>query len=279
MGAMTQAHAQVQKPLQTSRPWLTVAGCMGGGVLAAVVVLLVVAAILVVVLFFPRLVGLGGGDAPPTAFLTAIGELRKAPALKVATREISVRVDVTVPTEASVGPWLGEWLGWKVELGRTTAEVVAPSNTVQYIVPLQVDGVAVETPVSFGKRGGEPVWRVVLPPPRVDATLVEVQSDPRRLRVEVDRDWVDHLVGDDSARDAALASIRAAVIRQASSEVAMFEVREKGRAVVADMIRALLPAEHRGRRIEVRWSDESGQAEEALTSVGDGDGADRDQDH
>jgi hypothetical protein len=56
-------------------------------------------------------------------------------------------------------------------------------------------------------------------------------------------------------------------------------VREKGRAVVADMIRALLPAEHRGRRIEVRWSDESGQAEEALASVGDGDGADRDQDH
>jgi hypothetical protein len=63
-------------------------------------------------------------------------------------------------------------------------------------------------------------------------------------------------VGDDSARDAALAAIRAAVIRQASSETAMFEVREKGREVVADMIRALLPADLRDRRIEIRWSDE-----------------------
>ena len=62
--------------------------------------------------------------------------------------------------------------------------------------------------------------------------------------------------GDDSARDAALAAIRAAVIRQASSETAMFEVREKGREVVADMIRALLPADLRDRRIEIRWSDE-----------------------
>lgn len=253
---MTQPHEQVQKPLQTSRPWLTVLGCMGGSAIAAFAMLLLAVAALVVVVFFPQLVGLGGGGAPPAAFLTAIGELRKAPALKVATREIAVRVDVTVPTEASIG----SWLGWKVELGRTKAEVVAPGNTVQYIVPLQVDGVAVETPVAFegaGKgEGGAPVFVVVLPPPRVDLTLVEVQSDPRRMRVEVDRDWVDHLVGDDSARDAALAAIRAAVIRQASSETAMFEVREKGREVVAGMIRALLPAELRDRRIEIRWSDE-----------------------
>ena len=258
MDAMTQAHEQVQKPLQTSRPWLTVLGCMGGSAVAAFAVLLLAVAALVVVVFFPQLVGLGGGGGPPAAFLTAIGELRKAPALKVATREIAVRVDVTVPTEASIG----SWLGWKVELGRTKAEVVAPGNTVQYIVPLQVDGVAVETPVAFEGEGegdgdgGAPVFLVVLPPPQVDVTLVEVQSDPRRMRVEVDRDWVDHLVGDDSARDAALAAIRAAVIRQASSETAMFEVREKGREVVADMIRALLPAELRDRRIEIRWSDE-----------------------
>ena len=37
----------------------------------------------------------------------------------------------------------------------------------------------------------------------------------------------------------------------------MFEVREKARATVAEMIRALIPANERGRVVRVRWSDES----------------------
>lgn len=247
-------------PLQTSRPWLTVAGCVGGGVLACALVILLLLAAIVVVWFFPGLIG--RGERGPTAFIAAIGELRKAPALRVATREIAVHVDASVPTEATLRAWLVPvGPGWTLELGRTKVDIFAPGNTVQYIVPLEVDGRRIEPAVRFdGPSGdGRPEggsWVVTLPPPQVDPSLVEVQSDPRKIRIEVDRDWVDHVVGDDQARDSALAAIRAAVLRQASSETALFEVREKARVVVADMIRALLPDEYRDRSILVRWNDE-----------------------
>jgi len=36
----------------------------------------------------------------------------------------------------------------------------------------------------------------------------------------------------------------------------MFEVREKARATVVEMLRALLPEDLRDRPIRIRWSDE-----------------------
>lgn len=234
--------------LATSRPWLSVAGCLGGGVVGLVlsfVALLVIG----VIVFFPDL--LQPSRQRQAVFLSALGELREAPVLRVATREISVRVEASVGTQTEVRPWLlpiGP--GMKVEIGRTRATVVSPENIAQYVVDL--DGPDGGPTVSFD---GETVV-FTLSPPRVDEALVEVQSDPSKLLVDVDRDWADHLLRDDRARDEALAAIRAEVVRAASSGPAMFEVREKGRAVVADMVRALVPEKWRGERIVVRWADE-----------------------
>ena len=36
----------------------------------------------------------------------------------------------------------------------------------------------------------------------------------------------------------------------------MFEIREKARGTVAEMIRALLPPEYKDCDIEIRWSDD-----------------------
>jgi len=242
---MTSAEGTSQKVLQTNRPWLVVAGCLGGGFVGALFAAVLVAAVAVVLVFFPDLVPFGRSSSR-MAFVQAVGELRKSPSLRVATREIAVRVDAVQAFRVPTG------ISAPVEIGRTTVEVYAPGNIVQYIVPLEEDGQAVTVVVDANDDG----WTVILPPPRVDTRLVEVQSDPSRLKVEVDRDWADHVFGDDAARDEALATIRKAVIREASGPTAMFEVREKSRAVVADMIRALLPAEHRGRPIAVRWTDD-----------------------
>ena len=240
------------KALATNRPWLAVAGCLGGGVVAGIVCAIIVIAVIVFFVFFP---GYFSGKPGPTAFIAALGELRKAPALRVATREIAVRVDASVPTEVTVRAWLVPiGPGWTLQTGRTKAEVYAPGNTVQYIVPLDPKS---DIPVRFSGAGDDRAWTVTLPPPRVDETLVEVQSDPRKMRIAIDRDWVDHVVGDDAAKNAALAAIRAAVVQQASSETALFEVREKARTVVADMIRALLPEQFRDRKIVVQWSGEA----------------------
>ncbi|MCE2884058.1 MAG: DUF4230 domain-containing protein [Planctomycetaceae bacterium] len=242
-------------PLATNRPWLAVAGCLGGGTLAIGAAMLLLVAAVVLLVLVPDI--LSPSRRHTAMFISALGELTEAPALKVATREIAVRVDASTPTEATLRAWLVPiGPGWKVEVGRTKVELVAEGNRVQYIVPLEVDGARVEAGVEgdFGDSDVELV--VTLPPPRVDESLVEVQSDPKRLRIEIDRDWADHVVGDDRARDEALAAIREAVIREASSEIAMFEVREKARATVVEMLRALLPEELRDRPIRIRWSDE-----------------------
>ncbi|MFN9126859.1 MAG: hypothetical protein ACK5WD_13655, partial [bacterium] len=81
------------EPLATNRPWVAVAGCLGGGILTGFVAVLVIAAILVFV-FFPQALGIGPG-ATQTAITTAVGELRRAPALRVATRKVAVEVDAS----------------------------------------------------------------------------------------------------------------------------------------------------------------------------------------
>ena len=244
------------EPLATSRPWLTVAGCLGGGAVAAALAVLLVAAAAILVLFPDLLTS----RTPGERFIAAVGELRKAPALRVATREIAVRVEVSLPREFKLRlPFLPFGPAFEFEAGRTTVAIVAPENVVQYVVPLgDASGHGDRTPDTRESEAtdGEGAWIVVLPPPRLDESLVEVQSDPRRLSVEVDRDWADHLLGDDRAREEALAAIREAVVREASSETATFEVREKARATVAEMIRALLPEDLRSRAIRVRWTDE-----------------------
>jgi hypothetical protein len=238
------------RPLQTSRPWITVAGCLGGGALTVFVVALIVI-VLVVLLLFPDLVDFSGGQRAMRArVLTALGELSEKPALRVATREIAVQVEVAIPTEVKVRPWIipiGP--GYDLTIGQTKATVTSQGNTVQYVVPLRQK----EWTVRFD--GDDTV--VTLPPPVVDDSVVEVQSDPARIEIDIDRDWADHILGDDSARNAALAAIRKAVVEQAASPVAMFEVREKSRKTVADMIRALiLDEKYRERRIKVRWTDD-----------------------
>lgn len=245
---MTEGSPQ-PKPLATTRPWLTVAGCLGGGVVTAFAFLIVVL-VIAVLLLFPQVFGLGGDSrAMQARFLSALGELAERPALRVATREIAVEVEVVVPTEVAWRPWIvpiGE--GYEVEVGRTTATVRSSSNVAQYVIPLG-DG---EWVVRFD---GDVAF-VTLPPPVVDVSVVEVQSDPSKMEIRLDRDWADHLVRSDEARDAALAAVRKAVVAEASSSVAMFEVREKARTVAADMIVALIDARHRPARVVVRWSDE-----------------------
>ncbi len=265
--------------LATNRPWLAVAGCLGGGTLAIVFAMLLLVAALVFLFFNPDVLSSKGRQK--ALFVSALGRLTEAPALKVATREIAVRVDASTPTEATLRAWLVPiGPGWKIELGRTKVEIVAEGNRVQYVIPLEKDVESEERPsrtivdgdrvqITPHNREGvkaELAWNlddpkaevvVTLPPPRVDETLVEVQSDPKRLRIQIDRDWADHVVGDDRARDEALAAIRAAVVREASSEIAMFEVREKARATVVEMLRALLPEDLRDRPIRIRWSDEA----------------------
>ena len=238
------------QPLQTNRPWITVAGCLGGGVVTVIVIVLVIA-LLVLFFLFPGILDFGArqNQGMTARLVTALGELSEKPALRVAMREIAVQVEVAMPTKVTWRPWLVPvGPGVDMQIGQTTATVTAPSNTVQYIVPIQRS--------NWRLQVDDGAATVTLPPPVVDESVVEVQSDPAKLEITIDRDWADHIIGDDAARNAALAAVRKAVVEQASSPVAMFEVREKARKTVAEMLRALVDERFRPVRIIVRWTDD-----------------------
>ncbi|MFZ9881486.1 MAG: hypothetical protein ACO3QC_08810 [Phycisphaerales bacterium] len=191
--------------LATSRPWIPVAGCVGGGAVFVLLACALIVGAVALFVFFPDLVG--GGDRPAKAqFLSALGELERAPALRVATREVNVRVDAMVPTEATLRPWLVPvGPGLRVEVGRTQVEIVAEGNRVQYVIPLGgVEGAGSRIEKSFVGAGDDLTLVLTMPPPQVDETIVDIQSDPRRLKLQIDRDWVDHVVGDHPARALAL---------------------------------------------------------------------------
>jgi hypothetical protein len=241
------------KPLQTNRPWLTVAGCLGGSVLTLVIIALVLLLVVLWVLF-PDWFDFGQRQRTVQArVIGALGELAEKPALRVATREIAVQVEVKMPTEVTWRPWvLPIGRGFDLKVGETTATVTSPSNTVQYVVPLDhMNRARIAGPDG---TGAVTIW---LPPPVVDGALVDVESDPSKIDIAINRDWADHVFRSDAARNAALAAVRESVVQQASSPVAMFEVREKSRKTVAEMIRALIDDKHRPEQIIVRWTDES----------------------
>jgi hypothetical protein len=58
---MAEATPTQPRALQTSRPWLTVAGCLGGSVLSMALVVIVLAVVAVWV-FFPEWLPFGGGS-------------------------------------------------------------------------------------------------------------------------------------------------------------------------------------------------------------------------
>jgi len=51
---MHPANGQPRKALQTNRPWLTVAGCLGSGFLGVALIAVAAIAVVVVVVFFPH---------------------------------------------------------------------------------------------------------------------------------------------------------------------------------------------------------------------------------
>jgi len=53
---------QPTKPLATTRPWLTVAGCLGGGMVTALVAILL-AVLIALFIFYPSFFGRGPAGA------------------------------------------------------------------------------------------------------------------------------------------------------------------------------------------------------------------------
>lgn len=148
------------------------------------------------------------------SLLTALGDLRPDGGLVVGWREVQARVFTDRTTSIGV-------FGVQVPLGSVRVELDVPGNRVQYLLP-EGDG------WSASALDAKTILLTV-PPPAVNDRVVEVQSDPSRIRVTIDNDWMEHIIPSGGDIDKAKALIRAAVIEAGGSRPALAEVRLEAR--------------------------------------------------
>jgi len=148
------------------------------------------------------------------SLVTALGDLRADGGLVIGWREVQARVLADRTT--SIGAF-----GVQVPIGSVRVELDVSGNRVQYLLPAG-DG------WSARALDGKTVLLTV-PPPVVNDRVVEVQSDPSRIRVTIDNDWMEHIIPSGGDIDRAKALIRAAVIEAGGSRPALAEVRLEAR--------------------------------------------------
>lgn len=148
------------------------------------------------------------------SLLTALGDLQPDGGLVVGWREVQARVLTDRTT--SIGAF-----GIQVPIGSVRIELDVPGNRVQYLLPAG-DG--------WNARALDAnTVLLTVPPPVVNDRIIEVQSDPSRIRVTIDNDWMEHIIPSGGDIDKAKALIRAAVLEAGGSRPALAEARLEAR--------------------------------------------------
>lgn len=173
-----------------------------------------------------------------TTLTSALGDLEPQGGFLVGWRTIDTRATMDSTTR---------WL-W-IPVGAVHIELDVTGNLAQYLIP---------TSGGWNAQAiSEGVVVMTVPPPIVNDKVVEVQSDPAKIRVIIDNDWAEHLIPSGSDIDKAKRLLRASVIETASSKPALAEVRLEARAKTASFFTELFTRSI-GRPITVivQFSDE-----------------------
>ncbi len=173
-----------------------------------------------------------------TTLTSALGDLEPQGGFLVGWRTIDTRVKMDSTTR---------WIG--IPVGAVHIELDVPGNRAQYLIP--ANGGWDAQAISDG------VIVMTLPPPIVNDKLVEVQSDPAKIRVIIDNDWAEHLISSGGDIDNAKRLLRQSVIETASSKPALAEVRIEARAKAASFFAELFTRSiGRPVTVIVQFSDE-----------------------
>lgn len=159
-----------------------------------------------------------------TIIQTSVTRLRQEAKLVVLSADVTVEVTRTS----------SKILWERLDLGDTVATVRTRGNRAQYFVPLE----KIEDR-DFQINGGNVV--VTVPEPRVDETIVEVQSDPEEIEIRTEIGWgrLDRRSGE-LARAEARRGMREAVISEAKSPVYVELARKNAKEKVSALLTPLL---------------------------------------
>lgn len=161
-----------------------------------------------------------------TVIQTSVSRLRQESKLVVLSAEVTVEVTRTS----------SKILFDMFDLGDTVVTLRAKGNRAQYYIPLEKVS-ADDFRLSSDKQS----LTVFLPAPRVDDSIVEVQSDPGQVEIKTEVGWarLDKHSGE-LARDEAKRSLRAAIISEAKTPVFVELARKNAREKVGDLLGPLV---------------------------------------
>ena len=179
-----------------------------------------------------------------TTVMSALGELHKSSKLVVMTASI----DVSIVRESR------KTILWDLlDLGTTTVSIDLPDNKVQFYIPM--DGLSRD---SFNYDGSK--LSVTVPAPVPDEEIVEVQSDPRRIRVRTDVGWGRlRSRSGEQLRQEALTEIRSHVLAQAKAEPLRLAAESAAATELRSILGGLTAALREGVTLEIRFVPPAGR--------------------
>ncbi len=175
-----------------------------------------------------------------TVIQTSLEKLRDETKLVVFTADVAVMVTKFSEKKMLYG---------KVDLGTTTVRLRALGNKAQIIIPLKNLSSA-----DFKYDEAAEQLSVTLPPPRVDESLVEVQTDPTFYELETDVGWarLDRFSGD-FLREQARRDLRPAVIAEARHPRIIKMAEESGRQKITALLEASIKPLRPGATVRVEF--------------------------
>jgi len=160
-----------------------------------------------------------------TVIQTSLEKLKDESKLVVFTANVSVMITKFSEKKTLYG---------KLDLGTTTVRLRASGNKAQLIIPLKNLAAS-----DFQYDEAADQLTVTLPPPRVDESLVEVQTDPTYYELETHLGWARlNTFSGGFLREQARRDLRPAVIAEASHPRIIKMAEESGQQKIAALLEA-----------------------------------------
>jgi hypothetical protein len=177
-----------------------------------------------------------------TIIQTSLNRLRDESKLVVYTADVSVMITKYSEKKVVYG---------KLNLGTTTVRVRAAGNKAQIIVPLKSLATS-----DFRYNETDRHLTVTVPAPRVDESLVEVQTDPTFYEVQTEVGWarLNKLSGD-FLREQARRDLRPAVILEANQPHVIDLAKKSAQEKIAALLEPTIKAVEPNARVSIRFKD------------------------
>jgi hypothetical protein len=188
-----------------------------------------------------------------TVIQTSLERLRDESKLVVFTADVAVMITKFSEKKMLYG---------KLDLGTSTVRLRAAGNKAQIIIPMKH---LASSDFRYDEAADQ--LTVTLPAPRVDESLVEVQTDPNYYELETDLGWarLDRFSGD-FLREQARRDLRPAVILEANQPRIMKMAEESGREKISALLEASIKPLRPNTKVVVEFQPRGSQKESVPAS-------------